>query len=141
MEIKKNSGLAGIDMVIAIIAIAIFSTLIISMMYSNVLENVKLKKETLAMIYITEIFENVGIQDYDVYDYLGLTQNYKQITEPNVLVPQEIIDNYTVEMKVITQVEGETYTEDILKNIGVKLTYEIGDKTYSCTMERRKIKE
>ena len=140
MKIKKEKGLAGVDMVIAIIAIMIFSTLIISVMYNNVLENVKLKKETLAMIYLTEIFENVGIEPYDSQAYNGIGEEFTSITQENSLVSQEILDRYNVEMAVTTNLEGVSENQ-ILKKIKVRLTYVVGDKTYECSMERMKIKE
>lgn len=131
MKTKKESGLAGIDIIIAIIAVTIFSTLIISLMYSNVVENIKLKKETLAMIYITEIFENIGIETYD------------NITQENInnLVPSEVNDLYQVEMTITNQLEDVNNNEDIIKKVQVTLTYVIDNKTYTCTMERMKIKE
>jgi len=131
MEIKKDNGLAGVDMIIAIIAITIFSTLIVSLMYNNVIENVKLKKETLAMIYITEAFENIGIETYD------------NITEENInnLVPEEARNNYNIEMTVTNEFDDVTNNEYIMKKITLKLSYEIANKTYSCSMERMKIKE
>lgn len=128
MKVKKSNGLAGIDMVIAVIAVLIFSTLIISMMYSNVLENVKLKKETLAMIYITEIFENIGIASYN------------DVTEENInnFIPEEVSQaGYQVDMDV----RNVANNEDILKKIEITLTYQITDKTYTCSMQRMKIKE
>lgn len=142
MDIKKDTGLAGMDMIIAIVAIIIFTTLILALMCNNAIENVKIAKETMAMIYITEIFENVGIQAYDdnVYNNIGL--DYTEITEENILVPQEVIDNYKVEMKVEDTFDDiENKEQDILKKVYLTLTYEIGDKTYSCSMERLKVKE
>lgn len=131
MRIKKEKGLAGIDMIIAIIAITIFSTLIISLMYNNVVENIKLKRETLATIYLTETFENIGIESYE------------NVTESNInnLVPQEAINSYQVEMTVTTDFGDVTNNEDIMKKITVKMSYVIGDKSYSCSMQRMKIKE
>lgn len=131
MKIKNEKGLAGVDVIIAIIAITIFSTLIISLMYNNVLENVRLKKETLATIYLTETFENIGIESYE------------NITEENInsLVPQEARENYKVEMTVTNEFENVTNNEDIMKKIIVKMSYVVGNKSYNCSMQRMKIKE
>lgn len=142
MNIKKDNALAGIDMMIAVIAIIIFSTLLIALICNNAIENVKLVKESMAMIYITEIFENIGIQAYGDEVYNNIGSDYTEITEENVLVPQEILENYKVEMKVVDTFEDiENKDQDILKKVYVKLTYEVGNKTYSCSMERLKAKE
>ena len=131
MKVKKDNGLVGVDMIIAIIAITIFSTLIVSLMYKNVVENVKLKKETLAMIYITEIFENIGIEMYD------------NVTEDNIssLVPEEALKNYEVEITVTSDLDGVANNEQIMKKVTIKMSYEVDNKTYSCSMQRMKIKE
>lgn len=131
MKIKDKKGLAGVDVIIAIIAITIFSTLIISLMYNNTMENVKLRKETLATIYLTEIFENIGIE------------NYENITEENIynLVPQEAVNDYQVEITILSDFENITNNEDIMKKITVNMSYAVGNKSYSCSMQRIKIKE
>lgn len=131
MKIKKEKGLAGVDIIIAIIAITIFSTLIVSLMYNNVIENVKLKRETLATIYLTETFENIGIESYE------------NITEENInnLVPQEARDSYQVEMTVTSDFANVDNNENIMKKVVVKMSYVVGNKSYSCSMQRMKIKE
>ena len=143
MKTKKENGLAGIDMVIAIIAIMIFSTLIISMIHNNTIENVKLKKETLAMIYITEIFENIGIQSYDnlpigTYSDIGANEYDEKIES---LIPDNAISNYKIDMKIEENLDGLVKNENILKKIELTLTYKVVNKSYTCYMERMKIKE
>lgn len=128
MNIKKDTGLAGIDMAIAVIAIVIFTTLILGLMCSNALENVKISKETMAMLYITEIFENIGISDYD-----NVTEKNKEL-----FIPKELYNNYEVDMS-ITNAEGKE--QNILKKINIVLKYNVGNKTYSCSAERLKSKE
>lgn len=128
MNIKKDTGLAGIDMAIAVIAIVIFTTLILGLMCSNALENVKISKETMAMLYITEIFENIGISDYD-----NVTEDNKEL-----FIPKEIYNNYEVDMSITNAEEKE---QNILKKINIVLKYNVGNKTYSCSAERLKSKE
>ena len=131
MKSKKNSGFVAVDMVVAILAIMIFSVLILALTRSNIIENVKLKKETLAMIYITETFENIGIATYD------------NVTLDNInnLVPQDARDNYLVEMNITTDLTAVDNNDNFMKKVTIKMSYEIGGKTYSCSMERMKIKE
>lgn len=131
MKIKKNNGFVGVDAIISIIAIMIFSTIIVSLMSHNVIENVKLKKETLATIYISETFERIGIEDYD------------NVTLDNInnLVPTEALENYDVEMNIETEFEDINNNENIMKKITIKMSYEIRGKKYSRSMERIKVKE
>lgn len=129
--IRNKDALAGLDMIISIVAIFIFSVLIISLMYNNAIENIKLAKENLAMIHITEIFENVGIEKFE------------NITQENIynLIPEGVQNNYEVEIIVEDEIEGVTQEQNILKKIKATLTYEVGDKKYTCSMERLKVKE
>lgn len=128
MKTKRDKGIAGIDMIISITAITIFSAFILSLMVNNSMENLKIARETMAMIYITEVFEKVGIADYDAV----LEENKDDF------IPQEALENYKVEMKV-ENIENQE--QDILKKVSVTLTYEITNKTYSYSMERLKSKE
>ena len=132
MKFKSKKGLAGIDMVIAVIAVIIFSTLIVSLIYYNAMENVKVTKETLAMIYITEVFENVGIADY------------YEITQDNIsnLIPENVYNSgYEVDVSVEKPNIENAEEQDVIKKVNLALTYEVGSKTYTCSMERLKVKE
>lgn len=141
MKAKKENGFTIIDTVIAIIAITVFSTLIITLIYNNALENIKLKKETLAMIYITEIFEKVGIESYEnliIGEYTDIGNNSYD-DKIKKLVLDDMLEQYKIDIK-ITEYD-EDNKEHIIKKITATLTYKITDKEYVCSMERMKIKE
>ena len=131
MIIKKQKGLVGADIIIAVITIMIFSTLILTMIYNNTLENVKLKKEALAMIYVTEIFENVGIEKYENVT----AEKIKSSLSDNVK------KNFDVGVSVTNISDSISGVEDIIKKVELTLTYEIDGKKYNCSMERMKVKE
>lgn len=133
MKIKRNNGFVGIDMTLSIIAIMIFSGLIVSLMYNNTLQNLKTRREALATIYLTETLENIGIAEYS------------QITEENIntYIPEEAEENgYNIE---ITFTEDKNLStnqgEDIIKKITATISYKVVDKDYKLSMERTKIKE
>lgn len=131
MKFKKDTGLAGTDMIIAIITIIIFSTFILSLMINNSIENMKIAKETMAMIYITQIFENIGIADYDTVSEKN-TDNF---------IPEEALNNYKVDITIEDDFEEIEEQQDIIKKITLSLSYNVGNKTYTSSMERYKIKE
>ena len=131
MSVKKDNALVGIDTIIAIIAIFIFSTLIVSLIYNNSIENIKLKQENLAMIYLTETFENIAIADY----------NDVTMEKMNNYIPTDAIENnfnINIELKELDNIIQE---QEIIKKIVGTISYQIADKKYSYTMERMKIKE
>lgn len=125
---KNQKGFVGVDMAVTIIAIVTFSTLIISLMYNNFWENLKLKKEALAMMYITETFENIGKANYDEVQQENITN----------FLPNEAKEYYTATAKVEL---NDNESEKIIKKVTLTLSYKVGNKTYNVTMERLKAKE
>ena len=141
MRIKKNNGLTSIDLVIAIIAITLFSTLIFSLMSYNVNENVKLTKETMAIIHLTEILENIGIESYENLSNgnhidLGVNQYDEHIEG---LVPDKVKENYKVDIFISDELNNVAENENIMKKIQVTLTYEVNNKQYAYSMQRMKM--
>lgn len=129
---RKDNGFVGIDMTIAIIAIIVFSGLIIFLMYDNFLENVKIKKEALATIYLTETLENIGIENYDNIS----------IENKENLVPVSATENgYDIQLTISNPYKEDTTKEDIIKKVVASVSYKIGNKNYQHSMERIKIKE
>ena len=143
MNIDEEKGIAGTDMIIAIIAIIVFSTLIFSLIYNNSFENIKLNQENLAMLYLIQIFENIGIEDYDnieVGEYLDIGKyNYPEKIEN--LVPEEAKKNFKIDILVNDPFNENNDYDYIIKKIVAKISYAIADKEYNLEMERIKIKE
>lgn len=129
---KKNNGFVGIDMTIAVMAIIIFSGLIIFLMYNNFLENVKIKREALATIYLTETLENIGIESYD---------NINIDNKENLISANAIENGYDIQLTISDFYEDVTTKEDIIKKVVATISYKIGNKNYQHSMERVKIKE
>lgn len=133
MRINSNKGFVGVDMVLAILAIIIFSAIIVSMMYNNFLENSKINRQALAIIYLTETLENVGIAAYD------------DVTQENInnFIPSDIGEyNYEMKVEVTTDdlVLSNDQQEDIIKKVKATISYKIGNKNYEHSMERIKAK-
>ena len=148
MSIKNNKGYVAIDMAVAIIGIIVFSGLIISLMYSNFLGNARTKKEAIAVIYLTEFMENVGIARYeevpldsekeiDIDGYQEKIENLKP-ADLNKEPDKNIYELY-VEIGHPHDENGKKI--EFIKTITAKISYTVGNKTYSNTLERIKIKE
>ena len=119
-------------MVIAIFAIITFSALIISLMYNNFLENMKIKKEALATIYLTETLENIGIESYD---YINIEN------KENLISTNAIENGYDIQLTISNLYGNDASKENIIKKVVATISYKIGDKNYQYSMERTKIKE
>ena len=133
MKIKGNNGFVGIDMVVAILAIMVFSGLIVSLMYNNAIENLKIRREALATIYLTETLENIGMAAYE------------EVTQENAqnFIPEDLVDKkYDMNITVTSNLELEdNQDENIIKKVEVTISYEVGNKKYQNIMQRVKIKE
>ena len=159
MKLKNNKGYVAIDMAVAIIGIIVFSGLIISLMYSNFLENAKTKKEAIAVIYLTELMENVGIATYEQVPLdkekeknLELYQEKIENLKPADLKKSSSSNNkdvYRIDIKIVNigqdgeeiNIEQVEETNDIIKKITATISYTVGNKKYSNTLQRIKIKE
>lgn len=137
MKTKTKDGYVGIDMAIAIVSVIVFSGLIFSLMYYNALENVKLRKQALATIYLTETMENIAIEDYE-----NITQENIQ-NQSISLVPTDMdTQKYNIDIEVNPLVlSPEKQDENIAKKVKATITYTVQDKTYQYSMERTKAKE
>ena len=139
MNIKNNKGFLAIDTVVAVIAMMIFSVLIITMIYTNFMTNYKVRIRTLSTIYLVETLEKIGIAKYD------------EVTSENTenFMPSNMRKNYEMTIEIYEDVEeilnesGQTElpNEQIIKKVVAKVTYQLSDKKYEYTMERIKIKE
>ena len=136
MKIKNNKGYVAIDMALTIIGIIVFSGLIISLMYSNFLENTKIKKESIATIYLIELMENVGISKYEDV----IQENIENLKPVDL---KENLEVYETDVKIVEIKPDEEGQEnlDIIKKITATISYKVGNKTYYNTLERIKIKE
>lgn len=129
--VKNNRGFTQADIVIAVVAIIVFTSVILALMYNVKLENTKLKGKILASIYLTETLENVGIADYD-----SVTEENKEQLTPEMT---DVFDSKVSVSKIID--EDTTKTEDIIKKVKVTITYKIGNKIYEESAQRLKVKE
>lgn len=137
MRIKKNNGFVAIDAVIAILAIMIFSIIIVYMIYNNFMANARIKLQALATIYLTETLENVGIAEYE-----DITQ--EKINDGQVDLVPEGVKNSSYNMEItIEELDGlneEQKEDQIIKKVKATISYELVNKNYQCSMERIKAK-
>jgi type II secretory pathway pseudopilin PulG len=131
MKAKNNKGFIGIDIIISIIAIVLFSSLILALILNNSLKNVKLAKEAQATIYLTQTLENIGISKYINVSEYNSNKNY------NNCIPSDLKNGYKITIDIPEKI-GE---KDIIQKITAHIEYSIGNKKYKQTMLRTKIKE
>lgn len=128
--LKNKKGFTGMDISIAVIAIVIFTSTILALMYNVKMENLKIQTKLLASIYLTETLENIGIARYD------------DITAENInMIPDNMPDIFNIKTNVTKISDEDNTKEDLIKKVIVTISYKVGDKTYEEVAERLKIKE
>ena len=130
-------GFIGADMAIAIVSVIVFSGLIFSLMYFNALQNVKIRKQVLASLYLTQTMEYIAMEDYEVITQENIDNNDLDFA------PEDMDkDKYTIHIEVSPlELSPDIEDEDIAKRVKATIQYFILDKTYQYSMERIKIKE
>ena len=132
--LKKEKGLTGIDMVLAVIIVLLFTSIILSLMYNVKQQNVKQVYKLASNIYLTETLENIGIANYDDVVATSSENNSNLIPEMPVMFKENI------EVESIENEENPEL-EDMIKKVTVTISYKIGGKTYENVVQRLKIKE
>lgn len=137
MSINSKKGFVGVDMILAIIAVIVFSVLIVALTSNSLIEILKINKKALATIYLTEMLENIAILEYE------------DVTEEKInamseeLIPEELDElGYRIKIQ-INEYENnkETENKNIFKKVKVTISYGISNKNYEYSMERLKVKE
>lgn len=127
---KSNKGFTGIDIVLSIIIVIIFTSIIVSLMYSVKMENYRIKARAISNIYLVETLENIGIAKYE---------NIK--SDNTDLFPKEMSTEFEKKIEVTSIKDEDTSKEDIIKKVKVTIGYKIGNKNFEETAERLKAKE
>lgn len=132
--LKEKKGLTGIDIVLTVIIVILFTSIILSLMYNVKQQNLKQVYKQASNIYLTETLENIGIADYE--DIIETTSENNSELIPDL--PSMFYEKIEVES---IKNEENPNKEDIIKKVTVTISYTIGNKTYETVAQRLKIKE
>ncbi len=132
--LKEKKGLTGIDIVLTVIIVILFTSIILSLMYNVKQQNLKQVYKQASNIYLTETLENIGIADYE--DIIETTSENNSELIPDL--PSMFYEKIEVES---IKNEENPNKEDIIKKVTVTISYTIGNKNYETVAQRLKIKE
>ena len=128
MKLRSNKGITGIDLAIAIIALATFTGLIITLM-SNIHRNsIDIQKNANAMAYATIVLEKVDEKAFEEInaDFVNTLKDSGEV---------EISSDYIINFST------EVLEENLIKKVGVKVSYDINGEQRTITINKLKIKE
>ena len=124
--LKKEKGLTGTDIILAVIIVILFTSIIFSLMYNVKKQNLKQVYKSASNIYLTETLENIGIADYE--DIIETTSE-----ENSELIPE-------LPSMFNEKIEVESIKENLIKKVTVTVFYKIENKTYENKVQRLKIR-
>ena len=151
-KIRNQKGFAVSDGLIAILIIALFTSLIANISYNIYLANSSVKRMSKATGYIVDVFEYIDKIYYDEVTIEKLTdyfnnKYYIDNNNPEVkLVASEAEETNTpfkVELALenYNQIPGNEDKIDLVKEITIKVTYKLGNKSQIIQMKRIKQRE
>lgn len=160
-KVKKESGFAASDALIAILIIALFSGLIATIAYNIYLSNTSIKRIGVATQYITNIFESVDKLYYEdinvngLENYINQNQTVFNTTNNQVVISSNDLNetsktvgntskpSYTIDIYVeyYNKTEGNTDKLDLVKQITVTVRYKLGNRNQEIKMTRLKPRE
>ena len=142
MKNKKERGASLIDVVSGIIIFTISTGVVISMYYQIYLTMAKTKIHQVAISCMTEVFEKIDLESYDL-----ITTD-----EVNKLIKESGLNDYFNESKNESTVtcsvtkfkdsapEGEERL-DLVKQINITVKYTVAGKTTTLPINKIKIRE
>lgn len=161
-RLRKQKGFAASDALIAVLIITLFSSLIATISYNIYLSNSSIKRMSKATNYIVDVFEYIDKANYNeitqenLIDYFNNKYYYEEdgITaktdaEVKALEERENIEDVDTPFKVEINLikykdeEGTLDTEelDLVQEITMSVTYNLGNKKQKIEMKTNKIKE
>lgn len=141
--LKNNRGISGADALLAVALVILFSGIITTLAYNIYITSNSLKRSSQALEYITSTFEYIANQYYDdvtetnINSYINDTLNEKVSTEESEKA--QYIANVTITN--YNEMEGNTDKLDLVKEITMSVTYNLGNKNQKIEMKTAKTKE
>lgn len=130
--IEQEKGIAGTDILIAIIIIVLFSSIIIGGMYNSFLTSAKNEYAAIATSYIIQFMEYVDKTNYD-----SVTVNNLESIRDKSSIDSAFDIDFAVEKYQDTH-EG---TQDLLKTVTITINYTLANQKETIEISKLKVKE
>lgn len=127
-RILDNKGITGIDLVTGVIVFGLFVGLITSLMTSIYRQSIEIQKSANAMAYATIVLEKVDEKAFEEIDNDFVTK----LANDNEIV---IAEGYTIDFS------ANNFINDVIKQVTVKVVYDINGQERLLTIDKLKVKE
>lgn len=153
---KNEKGFTASDGLIAVLIIALFSGLILTISYNIYLSSTSIKRISQANQYIINMFEYIDRKYYDDititkikadYPYLEENNNYNNETENNMerigvlQGTEQEYGRYNVILIIDRFIPEAENSLDLVKQITIKVNYKLGNKDQQIEIKKIKKRE
>lgn len=134
MKSKMNQGIVMSDITIAILILVIFVTVIAGLMFNSSISNLKAQREGMAIIYLTQHLEKVGMEDYN--------DVVTTISSPTRIMKEDSKDAINNGFTIYQEVEEKKEEgKKGVKTVKATIQYYVGNKQYEKSLVRLKVEE
>lgn len=133
--IKENSGITGIDLVIAIIIMSIFIGVITSLMTGIYKQSLEIQASSNAMAYATIVLEKTDEKSFEEVQEPNFIENLSKSGEIN------IPEDYEVTFEVSNPDNVSEEVSSVIKKVAVTVKYKINNEEKSILISKLKVKE
>ncbi len=133
--IKENSGITGIDLVIAIIIMSIFIGVITSLMTGIYKQSLEIQASSNAMAYATIVLEKTDEKSFEEVQEPNFIENLSKSGEIN------IPEDYEVTFEVSNPDNVSEEVSSVIKKVAVTIKYKINNEEKSILISKLKVKE
>lgn len=134
MKSKMNQGIVMSDITIAILILVIFVTVIAGLMFNSSISNLKAQREGMAIIYLTQHLEKIGMDDYN--------DVVTTISSPTKIMKADSKDAINNGFTIYQEVEEKKEEgKKGVKTVKATIQYYVGNRQYEKSLVRLKVEE
>ena len=129
--LQSQKGFTGIEIAVALVILMIFVSLISTIFINVYLTFTDAQRNSVATGYATQIAETIDKMYYAEVEESNITAIISEMNIPN---------GYTISVQIDPYVQNE-YTQDLVKMVGITVSYKVGNNTKTVNIETTKSKE
>ena len=134
-KITTESGITGIDLVIAIIIMSIFIGIITTLMTNIYKQSLEIQSSSYAMAYATVILEKIDKKSFEEVQEPNFIEKLKKSGE--ITMP----DDYKITLSITNPDNVTQDVASVIKKATVTVSYKVNNKEKSMSISKLKVKE
>ncbi len=139
MKKKREKGITGIDVVVALMIFMFASSVILVMYYNLYVNTVTIKIHEVAVGIITDIFEKIDLDNYDNITETRIAELIESSGANDYFSEEKNHSNVTYKLEKYSDVDSTA--QDLVKKINITVNYQINGAEKHISLNKIKIRE